>query len=534
MEDAKIIDLFWARNEDAIAETDAAYGRKLRFLANKILNNFEDAEESVSDTYMKTWEVIPPQRPVCFYAFIASICRHLSFHKVDWNRAAKRNAEVVALTDEMELCIPDTSRDRELEAKELGRVLNAFLESLPKETRMIFLRRYNSYYAYTADMLDKIDEICEKYDLKLAGDTAVYQGNDASILGQILDFNSVAKEDSGLKVEFQGVRVAQCGDFNSSYNATLTNPSATQEFSFMLSYDYHDKAYFCTRYLIIGDGENVQQWNETLPDGTNVLIVNDKGGDAYILCDREDAFINITISKVGAEWANPGDVMTRGDMKLIAQALNYSVKPNPVEDMAALQKQLEEVWQSQEAIVIDPVAEAERQRKYEENTRLDSYGDLIQRMRDNEAYFVENCNLTYENFWDTMEYTLRDVNGDGQEELIFGRDGHICEIWTMQDGKTAGFMGSWYEGYLCEGNVYEDYVFLSGQPYHYYHRLGSGTEFSSILGVYYDIYYESWMLKDFESGTEVTQITEERAKEIMASFPRISLEMKPVREFPLD
>lgn len=347
--------------------------------------------------------------------------------------------------------------------------------------------QYNSYYAYTADMLDKIDEICEKYDLKLAGDTAVYQGNDASILGQILDFNSVAKEDSGLKVEFQGVRVAQCGDFNSSYNATLTNPSATQEFSFMLSYDYHDKAYFCTRYLIIGDGENVQQWNETLPDGTNVLIVNDKGGDAYILCD-----------------------------------------------MAALQKQLEEVWQSQEAIVIDPVAEAERQRKYEENTRLDSYGDLIQRMRDNEAYFVENCNLTYENFWDTMEYTLRDVNGDGQEELIFGRDGHICEIWTMQDGKTAGFMGSWYEGYLCEGNVYEDYVFLSGQPYHYYHRLGSGTEFSSILGVYYDIYYESWMLKDFESGTEVTQITEERAKEIMASFPRISLEMKPVREFPLD
>ena len=394
--------------------------------------------------------------------------------------------------------------------------------------------QYNSYYAYTADMLDKIDEICEKYDLKLAGDTAVYQGNDASILGQILDFNSVAKEDSGLKVEFQGVRVAQCGDFNSSYNATLTNPSATQEFSFMLSYDYHDKAYFCTRYLIIGDGENVQQWNETLPDGTNVLIVNDKGGDAYILCDREDAFINITISKVGAEWANPGDVMTRGDMKLIAQALNYSVKPNPVEDMAALQKQLEEVWQSQEAIVIDPVAEAERQRKYEENTRLDSYGDLIQRMRDNEAYFVENCNLTYENFWDTMEYALWDVNGDGQEKLIFGRDGHICEIWTMQDGKTAGFMGSWYEGYLCEGNVYEDYVFLSGQPYHYYHRLGSGTEFSSILGVYYDIYYESWMLKDFESGTEVTQITEERAKEIMASFPRISLEMKPVREFPLD
>ncbi len=157
MEDAKIIDLFWARNEDAIAETDAAYGRKLRFLANKILNNLEDAEESVSDTYMKTWEVIPPQRPVCFYAFIASICRRLSFHKADWNRAAKRNAEVVALTDEMELCIPDTSRDRELEAKKLGRVLNAFLGSLPKETRMIFLRRYWH--------VDTIAEIAQRYGI---------------------------------------------------------------------------------------------------------------------------------------------------------------------------------------------------------------------------------------------------------------------------------------------------------------------------------------------------------------------------------
>ena len=69
MDDAKIIDLFWARNEEAIQETDKAYGRKLHVLANKILNNREDAEESVSDTYMKTWEIIPPQRPKYYYAY---------------------------------------------------------------------------------------------------------------------------------------------------------------------------------------------------------------------------------------------------------------------------------------------------------------------------------------------------------------------------------------------------------------------------------------------------------------------------------
>ena len=156
MEDKKIIELFWARNEDAIAETDATYGRKLRALANKILNNWEDAEESVSDTYMKTWEIIPPQRPTYFYAFIASICRHLSFHKVDWKQAAKRNAEVVTLTEEMELCIPDTSRDREMEAREIGKALNVFLESLPKEARLI-LRRYWH--------VDTIAEIAARYGM---------------------------------------------------------------------------------------------------------------------------------------------------------------------------------------------------------------------------------------------------------------------------------------------------------------------------------------------------------------------------------
>lgn len=157
LEDSKIIDLFWARDEDAIGQTDAAYGRKLHALAYRILSNREDAEESVSDTYMKAWEIIPPQRPNYFYAFIASICRHLSLHRVNWNLAAKRNAEIVSLTEEMELCIPDTRRDLEWEDREIGRVMDAFLESLPKETRLIFLRRYWH--------MDTIVEIAARYGM---------------------------------------------------------------------------------------------------------------------------------------------------------------------------------------------------------------------------------------------------------------------------------------------------------------------------------------------------------------------------------
>ncbi len=142
MEDAKIIALFWERNEQAVQETDTAYGRKLFALSNHILNNREDAEESVSDTYMETWKSIPPKRPKYFYAFLASICRNLSLNRLDWRLAAKRSAEVVALTQELENSIPDGKQDAQVDRMELRRVLEAFLDALPQESRLIFLRRY--------------------------------------------------------------------------------------------------------------------------------------------------------------------------------------------------------------------------------------------------------------------------------------------------------------------------------------------------------------------------------------------------------
>ena len=142
MDDATILGLYWERSEQALRETEAAYGRKLFRLSNRILNCREDAEECVSDTYLETWQAIPPQRPRCLYAFLAAICRNLSLNRLDWNLAAKRHGQVVALTQEMSLCIPDTRQDSVPEGRELRRILEAFLEGLPQESRLMFLRRY--------------------------------------------------------------------------------------------------------------------------------------------------------------------------------------------------------------------------------------------------------------------------------------------------------------------------------------------------------------------------------------------------------
>ena len=157
MEDKQIISLFLARNEDAIRHTDDIYGRRLFHLADNIVKNDQDAEESVSDTYMKAWDTIPPQQPNHFFAYLARICRNFALGKLDWKNAAKRKAEVVSLTQEMESCIPDTSRDTELDAKELGKILNAFLRTLTPESRMVFMRRY--WY------VDTVAEIAARYGI---------------------------------------------------------------------------------------------------------------------------------------------------------------------------------------------------------------------------------------------------------------------------------------------------------------------------------------------------------------------------------
>lgn len=157
MEDSKIIEMLLARNEDGIKHMDDTYGRRLFVLADNIVRNSQDAEESVSDTYMKAWNTIPPKRPVHLFAYLAKICRNFALKKLDWKAAAKRNADIVSLTEEIENCIPDASREREMEARELGELLDAFLRSLSDENQMVFLRRYWH--------MDTIEEIAVRYGI---------------------------------------------------------------------------------------------------------------------------------------------------------------------------------------------------------------------------------------------------------------------------------------------------------------------------------------------------------------------------------
>ena len=142
LQDEQILDLYWSRDDTAIEKTSEKYGGQLNRLAERMLRAKEDAQECVNDTYLGAWNSIPPQRPAHFFAFLAKLCRNLACNKLDYQRAGKRNADVLPLTEELSACIPDRAAERRRDAAELGAALNMFLKSLPQESRVIFMRRY--------------------------------------------------------------------------------------------------------------------------------------------------------------------------------------------------------------------------------------------------------------------------------------------------------------------------------------------------------------------------------------------------------
>ena len=145
MEDYQIVDLYWARKEKAIDETEKKYGKMLHSLSYSLLSSHEDAEECVNDTYLGAWNTMPSARPMYLGSFLSKITRRLSIDR--WRREHReKRGGVAGVIEELTDCIPDEDTPaREYERGLLRGELNALLRTLPEEKRAIFVRRY--FYA---------------------------------------------------------------------------------------------------------------------------------------------------------------------------------------------------------------------------------------------------------------------------------------------------------------------------------------------------------------------------------------------------
>ena len=159
MEDQQIVDLYFARSESAIAETDKKYGRYCHSIAYRILENDEDAKEIVNDTYLKTWNTIPPNRPDPLKPYVGMISRQLSLDRYEEYHTQKRGGQVPLVLEELAECIPDNDSRADIgESVALRDALGRFVRSLPAKTQSIFLQRY--WYSCS------VAEIAEGYAMR--------------------------------------------------------------------------------------------------------------------------------------------------------------------------------------------------------------------------------------------------------------------------------------------------------------------------------------------------------------------------------
>ena len=144
MEDLQIVELYWNRDEDAIAQSQQKYGNYCYSIAYNILHNSEDAQESLNDTWLAAWDAIPPHRPQILSTFLGKITRRLSLNNWRSMTAEKRGGGNVPLSlDVLEECIPDhCSIDEQLEAQYLSEAIDAFLSRAKEEERKVFVCRY--------------------------------------------------------------------------------------------------------------------------------------------------------------------------------------------------------------------------------------------------------------------------------------------------------------------------------------------------------------------------------------------------------
>lgn len=155
MDDLGIIALYFARDEQAIKETDAKYGKLCYRIAYNILNNYEDSKECVNDTYVGVWNAIPPTRPNNFMSFVCRIARNLTLKKLAFMRCEKRWLGVFVSLDELEAVLPDERIAVEVSDEDIGKLISDFLRRQKEAVRNVFIRKYYFF--------DSIGEIAERY-----------------------------------------------------------------------------------------------------------------------------------------------------------------------------------------------------------------------------------------------------------------------------------------------------------------------------------------------------------------------------------
>lgn len=363
-----------------------------------------------------------------------------------------------------------------------------------------------TYGCYSQEMVDKLNVIVEKYDLKLLSEYVVFNWWESRALLDSLSIDSLFYDDSGAQYWDGDLHLE--GTFNINILLTLDMGGWTWEEG-TVSYRYSLKDYFDPLTGFMQESQDYQQWDYTRQDGKTVLLVLNEG-TARIYADMPDAFVSISLDPV--IWVDGEKTpMTKKALEQFAELFDLDVKPIPT-TMETVEKYKAEALAKYEADRAN--AQAEHDAQY-----LKGYESFVE-------YRLSNAPNPEE-----LSYILFDVNGDGIEELVING----FEILSIKDGQSYKYCDLTQTGVIvarfrpCEGNIFEVWTEDIGIYQHYFYRANTeSAEF--ITGVTRDNTGWYQVLSDGYGG-QMKQITEAEAQAIVDSYTRIDFDWLPLKHY---
>ena len=368
-----------------------------------------------------------------------------------------------------------------------------------------------TYDCYSQEMVDKLNEIVEKYNLKLLSSKIYLDSYENGVLFQSLGLNGLILDRPDIQVEYDPGAFYVEGTFSLNMYISMDMGSWTWEQG-GVSYRYSLKDYFDPATGSMLESMDYTQWDYTRKDGKNVLLVLNEE-TARIYADLPEAFISISLHP--EIWVDGEQVpMTQAALQQFAELFDLSAKPQPttMEQVEKFRAEATSCYEAEKA-----AARAEHEAMY-----TVGYEEFVD-------YRLETAPNP-----EGLSYVLYDVNGDGIEELIIS----ALDILSMKDERSYKYFDLTNTGVFigrfqpCEGNVFEVYCEDIGMDQHFFYQANPESA-TFITGVSHDSSDGAWYLhsKDGTAPENKQQITEEEAQKILDSYTRIEIRWLPLKRF---
>ena len=366
-----------------------------------------------------------------------------------------------------------------------------------------------TYSCYTQEMVDKVNEIAEKYGLKVMGTLELVQRGQEETLFNALGIDGLCSKNAKADTTFMGGYFYPEGAFKVDLDVTLAEEDALWPDRVWTRVFYTQKGNFDPKYLSL-PGNPIEEWNYQTREGVQVQIAMDDAG-AYIFAEQPDAYMTVSLSAETLLNANTDGHLSRQAMEQLADVYDFSITPHGPKDMEALKAEL---------------------RAAEEKTAAEDVHEevITYDKTKNYAEFL----LDYNRWMDgNAYYALMDLNEDGKEELLLGStEDTFQKVVTTVDGVLTDYLYA-SNGQLCEGQAVRVVSYDSYEISYY--------SFQGVYNIKDEMKLLDWLKYDQDSwyhGKEpyvekAKQITKEEAETIINSYRVIPVKLQPILDFPV-